>query len=334
MTKILYVGDVHAVSSELEECEKLLELVKKTADEHHVDTIVFLGDQTNDFDVCSVRVLDFWQRWFDKLTFGTEYTVVALVGNHDKVGPGDATNRNSMNLIGGLDNVHVVMFPIWVGVGILAIPHYDKKEDFKTAIDSHPGVKTLICHNAFNGTKYDSGKEVDDGIPQSYIPEDCRVVAGHIHKGEVYGNIWFPGSPRWRNMNDVNQDRFLWVVDYDDSGNFVHMESVPTDQVCARIWKFDDTPEKPLTDEDLKPTREQDSVVVYVYGDMERCRTRCMQFASMGFDTRPVPAKASASGVQESMGITQAFDKFVESYQPANGTGKEVLVKLVKERVG
>ena len=42
MTKILFVGDVHAVPNELDECRRLMDFVTETADKNDIKLIIMI----------------------------------------------------------------------------------------------------------------------------------------------------------------------------------------------------------------------------------------------------------------------------------------------------
>ena len=52
--RVLYVGDPHVTVSEMADGWALIELVNRTASEHEVDAVVFLGDQYHHSRCCAL----------------------------------------------------------------------------------------------------------------------------------------------------------------------------------------------------------------------------------------------------------------------------------------
>lgn len=332
-SKVLYIGDVHATLGELEECKALLGWVDSIVSDTKPDSVVFLGDQLNDFDVLSIRTIGFWREWLGKL--GGKTLVYLLVGNHDRIGPRDRTEANAMATFDSIQGVVVVDRPTMISNGILAIPYADSPEQFLSfvATDSDQEVKTLICHQAFNGAKYDNGFFVKDGVPMETIPPSAGVISGHIHKPAAFGSIWYPGSPRWRTMNDVNVDRHIYLVTHDESGGVSYKTAIPTDEICRRIWRFDESQDAPLDPSALSKVRPQDKVVVFVSGSPSFVRSRCSEIRTLGHEARPCVTQGAQVAVRESCGVDDAFGKFIEAYKPLRCTPVEKLKEMVSERI-
>lgn len=339
MTKILYIGDVHSTPEDMDDCTSLLAFVLDTAKASKPDYIVFLGDQFHRFDTLSIRLLDFWREWL--LTAIDTAPVYLLVGNHDRVGPKDTTNRNSMSLFGGvwksgcLDCVKVVEKPTYIEPGILAVPYMSTTEFVNLfSGDKKWPAKTVLCHQEFDGGQYDNGFYIKDGIPTAIL-EGCQVISGHIHKPSEFANVWYPGAPRWQTLTDANVDRAIWLVEHAEDGSIVGRTQFNTHGIVPKIWRYEDKPLAPLNlDSFLDGNKPGDMPVVFVHGDAERVRLRCIEFRNRGCTTRSCVTNEVVGSVKESLGIQKAFSEFFCGYTPKHGTDPQVLGDLSRERLG
>ena len=90
VTKILYIGDVHAVPAELDDCNRLLALVRETIEKHRPDIVIHLGDGFHTHGVIHAEVVDFWQRAARVITTSTggvpPHDSRRVLGNHETTG--------------------------------------------------------------------------------------------------------------------------------------------------------------------------------------------------------------------------------------------------------
>lgn len=339
MTRILYIGDVHSTPEDLDECASLFDCIERVSKDN-CQKIVFLGDQFNTFDTLSIRSLNFWEERLSSLL--RIAPVILLVGNHDRVGPKDETNRNSMASFSRMEKfgnrVTVIDRVDTIAPGVVGVA-YMHTSGFVAALDGAknlvPSGGTIVCHQEFNGAKYDNGFFVKDGVPMEAV-EGYQVLSGHIHTGGEFGNVWYPGSPRWINMNDANEIKGIWIVEHGDDGRIVSRDFETTHGVVPKIWRFEDTPEAPIDLDSFfkKQMKPGDMPVVFVHGDSERVMLRSTYFRTLGCTTRSCITNQVSGNVKESLGIDQAFGAFFQSYQPPHKTDPQILAQELQERIG
>jgi len=330
MTKILYVGDYHARTNDLEECKALGDYIVKVFNEEKCSRVVFLGDQFHTHLTVNLEVMRFWFDLFGKLDGGRDpymlHKVIALVGNHDKRVGTDIVDTHSMMPFG--DTVLIVSRPTYIANGIAAMPHYTSHEDFVKAANELNGIETLICHQTFDGSKYENGFYAPDGIDSNLLKQGA-IISGHIHAQQEVGKVWYPGSPRWLTLGDANEEKAIWVVTHDDNGRIVERTPYDTSTVCTRILLLEDTPEAPVEVPEGKAL-----VTVDVRGPAEYIAQRKEELAAKGVTRiRTFPTRERKVIVRESDGISVAFQKYINGFKPRNGTDIESLFALVRERV-
>lgn len=331
MEKALYIGDMHATVSELEDCHAVINLAFQEAQQHEVDTVVFLGDQYNNHDTMSVRVMNFWDKWFRKFVDGG-FEVMGIVGNHDQAGPG----LERLHAMRAHRSITVVDEPTYCGP-VLMVPYYHTQEAFQEAIQEacrvNPDQHTLVCHATFQGAQYENGMYAPDGFDTKLVERFKTVISGHIHTPQAFGNVHYLGAPRWRTLSDANIARNIVLVEHDDTGSRF-IQQIPTGPVARRIWAFEDRFDAPY-DADKTPGVDfaKDDVRIDVYGPKEHVREREKELRALGARTRPFPDRERRASVKESDGVPQAFGKFLDVFKPPHGTPAQTLRKKIDDRL-
>ena len=323
MTKLLFVGDVHAVSHELDDCARLMEYVEKIALENGLPHVVLSGDIYNNHGVIDAEVQRFWMETINR--FRAEgITTIIIEGNHDR--PGTNGTRASA-LLAHEHHAIVVRQPTEM-FNILFLP-YMTNEKVIEACNAHPNTKVVFCHATFDGARYENGFLAPDGIAVDAIPQQT-VVGGHIHTPSAFSKVWYPGAPRWRSKADANVDRAVWLLEYHDDGRTHNMTGFDTSKVCKKIWHLTDSEAEPLKAFDPNPAHDYRIDVV---GSREWVEERSALYRGKA-RVRPVLTDSKKRvAIKESEGIAVAFQKWIDSFKPTFGTAPDILMKLSRERL-
>lgn len=327
MSAVLYVGDPHARPEDLEDCQALVDFIVKTALEQRVARIVFLGDQFHTHAVVHVEVLAFWMRALGQIYNATKLPIVLLVGNHDQ--PGDASSQaHAMMGFEALRNVTVVDRPLCID-GILHLPYRHSSKQFVADCHdiAHKNLKAVVCHQTFNGAKYENGFFAKDGVNPEEVPQQC-FLSGHIHDPQRFDKVIYLGASRWMTASDANSSRYLTVIDHGDDGLPKSFEVFPLDAAVRKIHHFVDTEDKPApTDLDSRHR-----YIVDISGSLEWIEARRPLFVGRA-QVRTQRTDRATVGVRESEGIAAALKRFVASYKATRGTPTDTLERLVNVRL-
>lgn len=320
--RTLLVGDPHVTPSELEDSNGMLEAVKKAAQLHDVDSIIFLGDEYHTHSILHVEVVNFWIKAFEELT--REYDIIAMVGNHDLPGNG----RSDVHALAIHSGIVKVIDKPEVLEGILFLPYYADPKEFVKACREHNEQTTLICHQSFNGAKYENGFYAENGIDPDDIPQEL-VISGHIHAPQDFGKVEYPGAPRWRSLSDANTERNLVFVAFGEQGEIVERANFSMAGWCRQIFSYKVDPEHPLT----ATWSKGDDVRIDVRGPSTFVEEQKKLLAGSGAKVRTFKTDMALVKVKESEGIGNAFEKFIGAWVSKYGTPKEVLAQMAKERI-
>jgi DNA repair exonuclease SbcCD nuclease subunit len=319
MLKLLLIGDPHATPDSLVEMRALVGFIKRVAEETKPDYIVFLGDQFHTHNIIHLEVLAFWRDAFAQLTkIGS---VLALVGNHDMSG----VKGNTDTALELYPYVKIVNKPFVLDqIGFIG---YMPDSKAFVAASTNLNTSVLICHQTFDGSKYENGFYAKDGIDQSLIPHHT-IVSGHIHTPQTIGKVWYPGAPRWRTVADANTDRAIWLIGI-DGNNLTKIASYDTSTVCKPMYSLKDYPDKPVA---LPTNAANANIVIDIYGDAIHVANRKATLAPHG-RIRTFPTATRTVQARESDGLAVAARKFFTATKPKNGTQPDKLWALAQERI-
>ena len=237
--KILRVGDPHVKPSNIEESDALLAFVAEMAIKHGVDRIELLGDLFHTHAIIRLEVLEFWKVWLKTLSDICE--VVVLVGNHDQTGDYNS-HSNALSIFQDRTNKNLVIVEYPQVCGPFGyVPYIHSADEFIITTDAlvAQGAKVIVCHQTFNGSKYDNGMYAPDGIDPLKVASKL-IISGHIHSRQVYETVagqkmLYPGTARWDTLSDANQIKGIWLYNHDSDGKILSEEMLDTSHVCQPI---------------------------------------------------------------------------------------------------
>jgi DNA repair exonuclease SbcCD nuclease subunit len=328
--RLLLVGDPHVTVEELSDAQGLLDGVHALYGQLGPDYVIFMGDLHHNHAVTRVEVTDFWLR---NLARFPKDRVVLLLGNHDR--PNDASSTaHALQAYAGL--ARVVSRVCHLGGGIYAAPYFHQKSDLVESMQQfNKSVKFLLCHQTFDGSRYENGFFAPDGLDPRILGIG-RVVSGHIHTGQVLnwedGYVHYIGSPRWRSISDANVNKCVVLWDTDDDT----CQSFDTQHWCSPIGKatltnVNELDKVPFVD-NLKSRLHLDLVGPKAEVEVQ---AKLVKAQVPRAKVRPVYTDQSNKKlkVAESEGIHNALRRYVASFKPTHGTPTAVLHEMVVRRL-
>jgi len=234
--KTLFLGDPHVTVTNLKESERLMEFVIQQR--FQAGNLIILGDLFHNHANVRVEVLEFWSRWFVRLS-DVFNNVFVLVGNHDMVGDFNSKSHSLSVFTDLYDNFYIIDSPTTLN-GFGYMPYIHDKTDFVRQANElcSKGAKVIVCHGEFAGVKYESGLQVLNGTQASGINASL-IISGHYHSRQRFDNVIYPGTARWLTAADKNEPKGLWLADFDNSCNLVSEEFLDTSKVCTPIYAYE-----------------------------------------------------------------------------------------------
>lgn len=322
--RTLVVGDIHAATDELLDCEALLAGISSL--KKFYDVVIFLGDQFNTHSVLSLPVVDFWRRSVTELR-RQGWQQIYLRGNHDMAASGRGPNALDVfrDLLGPDD---IVVDNSCVVDGITFLSHQVDPQVFYDQISvlGSSNSELLICHQTFQGAQYENGIYAHDGLDQDRVPHQS-ILSGHIHKAASFGKVCYPGSPRWRIASDANEDKY--VLGFPEGLLGAAREYHFTSQWCVPIEIHDVTVENA----DHLPRLWATSKASYVVrGNPEFVKSMAVQLESAGHAVKRRPDLLTSPRVSESQAIGTAIMDFMHGFRAPLGTPGVRLAQLAAQR--
>lgn len=232
--KIALIGDPHAKLNSFNDIEKIINYVIDLKKQNKIDAAVFLGDLFDTHSVMRIEIWNFWQSQLIKLSdcFAKD-EILIISGNHDKPG---SYEKENMSAIATLDSTRAILIydtpQQWNEFSI--VPYFSKEEDFINACVSLKKSKYLICHQTFDGAKFDNGMYAPGGFDSNKIPHD-NIISGHIHTTMRFGKVFYPGTARWESASDANKNKGIYVLNTETDD----YEFYPTNSIVQPMYEIE-----------------------------------------------------------------------------------------------
>lgn len=315
MAKVI-VGDPHVKKTNIEESQRLWEWILDVA-ETKGRSVLVLGDIFNDFGVCNVEVLSFWHQSVAKAQ-NRGVRVEILVGNHD-MSPDGTYNFPSF-----LDALVLDKPSIWEDS--LYLPFIRSSDEFVRIVNESvlPDTKYLFCHQEFNGCQFENGFYAPNGVDPALLPSDLKVISGHIHMRQEFGNIFYPGTPRALTRSDANEIKGIHIF---DNGSFEFIptpSSVSEPMVLIKVSNDQELADAQKTLKGLSPDR----VYIDITGN-KKFVSDCLKKNWTSAKVRTtIQNDVIQTEVTESSGIPVAFNSYFIDYVTTKDLGKKEVVAL------
>lgn len=296
------MGDPHAKVGNLDEMRNLILFVIAIAKEKKVDRIEILGDLFHTHAVLRLEVLDFWVWALNELNEVCE--TVVLRGNHDMSGDfhSDTSSLGVFSLM-NKKNLKIIEKPTLIGVfGYVPYLH-DSSEFIRAATDlSNAGAKVLVCHQTFQGSKYESGIYAPDGIPtDAWSLCFSHVISGHIHSEQSFGNFIYPGTARWDTVTDANRRKGIWLYSHSPiTGTIDQASFISTENICSPIksLEYREGEEVPAWGPNDRVSVELIGSSAWIAGEKEKLKGKCSVKTTFT-DTKKTEIRNAGKGLED-----------------------------------
>lgn len=323
----LFIGDLHAMPSNLEDTGQILDLVKKTAQENpSIKRIIFLGDVFHTHSVVRQEVANFVSQRILSMVGNAE--VYILAGNHDGYSP-HSVEQNAVRLVFDRTQVHVVDNEElgMVSGPFFMVPFIGDNEKFVQTCQQHPD-KILVCHQTVEGASYENRSLAPGGVNQSRLPQR-RIIAGHIHLEQRVGRTYYPGTPRALTSVEYNENKGIYVYDHTEDQ---WMKFSTNGLVkCFIRYDIEQGKEEIEINERWSP---KDDVRVCVHGTEEFYRATLTKYTSLVGRVRFIPdirkdIKKKIDVESEGGSVQKSLHQYVHKIYEADDTTKaKVWTKL------
>jgi DNA repair exonuclease SbcCD nuclease subunit len=153
---------------------------------------------------------------------------VFIFGNHDRY----SQEFNSAQCIDGIGEARIVpkngndfiTFTDGKEAIVIAGAHPGQKLPVKPMFDATQGgfkkvTYILLAHGVLNGSKSQSGFELEGGYNLEEFKEWGAVALGDIHLSQIKGNVLIPGSTQQMNWGDSDLHCGCWLLNTEQPNN-------------------------------------------------------------------------------------------------------------------
>jgi len=204
--RILIVGDLHSKKSNLDRVEVVLQECLSLAQD--ADITIFLGDLLDGKNIIRGESLNLYLKYFKEWP----HLIKIIVGNHDYFNSVECKDHSLQIFDSIKRSVHIVdkVDEIFYGCGALLIPYHHDLDEFKKKLKKD---EYLFMHQGVDGCLYSSGESEKSDLKSSDLKQYKRVIAGHIHRRQQFGNIYYVGSPFTQNFGESGEDKGIIILD-------------------------------------------------------------------------------------------------------------------------
>jgi len=330
--KYLFLGDPHVQKSNLEESARLMKWVISNLIDGQTQLII-LGDLYHDFGTVRVEVLSFWDYWLREAAKIAK--VFVITGNHDM---NSECTHTALTAHASIPEVKIVGPNEYLEIAgykekIFLLPFHRHNENFTAAVKSVAafGATTVICHQEFDGAKYETGMYAPHGAKLEELPSSVNFISGHIHTAQLItdpatgvGRVLYLGTPRQLTRADIGTTKVITLWD-EYAGIF---KSIPTPREVSEPFEYiviDENNPDPVVPSSPR-------VYVDVKGSAEFIK-KVIRKMPEGVKLRAFPeTEHNSATVKESSGIPVAFHGWWSNFECTNSAAKDSALKIIYEK--
>ena len=98
----------------------------------------------------------------------------------------------------------------------------------------------LFCHTNIRNLRFDSRREVEEGLMLDDINKFQRVYSGHIHWGQHRGNVTMVGNPYQMTRSDAGNEKGFYLLDFESGKETFYENNYSPKFVRIYLSKFMD----------------------------------------------------------------------------------------------
>lgn len=220
---ILVVGDPHLKASNLNGVKVFLDWVSMICKTEKIDLVVILGDTFHTHNVVRTEVMALVTNFVDDIS--SILPLCILVGNHDMAHHKTPHLHAWLPFMKRNSNLRIIDKPVF-GKGFSFLPYIDDIATFTDVLEKSMSYGDFIfCHQTFLGANF-GFIQAKEGTT---VPTDYKglIVAGHIHRGQTMGPVWYPGTPFAQESADHNETKGIYLLDTDTRDRIFFKSPLP-----------------------------------------------------------------------------------------------------------
>jgi len=230
------VSDTHfgARSNSVEWIEEMMDwfrsdfIPKVKAEYRPGDILIHCGDVFDNRQSVNLLVLHEGIRLFEELSQIFENGIYVIAGNHDVMRK-TTNDVSSLDCLKYIPRVNIIKEPVIANfptTTALFMPWRTNDEEEKRCLKDFEveSCNFLFCHTNIRNLRFDSRRDVEEGLFLDDIKQFQRVYSGHIHWGQHRGNVTMVGNPYQMTRSDAGNEKGFYLLDL-ENGNETFFEN-------------------------------------------------------------------------------------------------------------
>lgn len=186
------------------------------------DILIHCGDVFDNRQSVNLLVLHEGIKIFEELSQIFVDGIYVIAGNHDVMRK-TTNDVSSLDCLKYIPRVNIIKEPVLVTfptTTALFMPWRTNDEAEKECLKEFDAKSCnfLFCHTNIRNLRFDSRREVEEGLLLDDIKSFQRVYSGHIHWGQHRGNVTMVGNPYQMTRSDAGNSKGFYLLDL-ESGN-------------------------------------------------------------------------------------------------------------------
>jgi DNA repair exonuclease SbcCD nuclease subunit len=183
------------------------------------DILIHCGDVFDNRQSVNLLVLHEGIRLFEELSQIFVDGIYIIAGNHDVMRK-TSNDVSSLDCLKYIPKVNIFKEPVIATIGntkSLFMPWRTNEEEERNCLAEYriQDLNYLFCHTNIRHLKFDSGRDVEEGISVKELSDFRRVYSGHIHWGQIRKNITMVGNPYQMTRSDAGNKKGWYLLDFE-----------------------------------------------------------------------------------------------------------------------
>jgi DNA repair exonuclease SbcCD nuclease subunit len=181
------------------------------------DILIHCGDVFDNRQSVNLLVLHKAISLFEELSRIFVDGIYVIAGNHDVMRK-TSNDVSSLDCLKYIPNVHIIKEPVVANfptTTALFMPWRTDDEAEKECLKEFEAnsCNYLFCHTNIRNLRFDSRRDVEEGLMLDDIKNFQRVYSGHIHWGQHRGNVTMVGNPYQMTRSDAGNPKGFYLLD-------------------------------------------------------------------------------------------------------------------------
>ena len=206
--KVLIIGDIHFKISNFAAGKSFLSWIESIVQSRKIDMVVNLGDTMDSHAVIRAEILGEYTSHITNVLKNKHVSYYThILGNHEFYNP-RSSYYHAIQSFRNLDPRFIIADkPNGIHIENMSFVPYHPE------VSTFPRLTKEICfaHQTFVGADFGHYRP-DYGVDMDNISADL-IISGHVHKGQTFGKVFYPGSPFAQSVDDVDQIKGIYILD-------------------------------------------------------------------------------------------------------------------------